>query len=134
MAKKTQKRTALQVLMAKLDGLPAREVAPPPIPVERLIREARALIVVAMQDRDDSKKDRPSGRAGERDDTQSIDTRDRAATLLVGAMTEIRATGAYVFRRKPRRVVKYYSAYNTQRRTRRRGNAPAPSAPEETPA
>jgi len=46
-------------------------------------------------------------RAGDRDEAAAIDLRNRAAVHLQDAVAEIRATGAYVFRRQPRKAVKF---------------------------
>jgi hypothetical protein len=55
---------------------------------------------------------------------QAMDLRNRAATHLWAAMTHVRAAGAYAFRRQPRTLAKFRSAYNTFRRTGRRAPPP----------
>jgi hypothetical protein len=68
-------------------------------------------------------------RAGDNDEIQAMDTRNRAAAYLADAMAEVRATGIYVFRRHPRNATKFRSPYNNIRRGGRKPS-PTPSAPE----
>jgi hypothetical protein len=68
-------------------------------------------------------------RAGDVDEIQAMDVRNRAAAYLAIAMAEVRATGVYVFRRHPRNATKFRSPYNNIRRGGRKPS-PTPSAPE----
>jgi hypothetical protein len=55
------------------------------------------------------------------------EVRDRIASLLIETMAEIRAAGAYAFRKDPRTLAKFHSAYNgAKRKKRRRGPSEAP--------
>lgn len=71
-------------------------------------------------------------RAGDAETAAKKDLRDRAATLLSDAVSITRLTGAYVFRKDPRRLLNYRSAYNAELRARAarraREEAPAPAA------
>jgi hypothetical protein len=67
-----------------------------------------------------------SRRGSDREESGAQDLRDRAASHLQAAMSEIRATGAYVFRKRPALLVKFRSAYYRERRLRREKPAPAP--------
>ena len=75
-------------------------------------------------------------RAGDESVDAAKDLRDRAATYLADAIALTRATGAYVFRKDPRRLLSYRSAYNAERRVRsEQANKPAaPPAPVTPPA
>jgi hypothetical protein len=55
-------------------------------------------------------------RAADRNEYSAMNTRDRAATLLADTMAEVRAAGAYAFRKDARMLAKFRSAYNQQRR------------------
>ncbi|MEO7111809.1 MAG: hypothetical protein ABI183_15310 [Polyangiaceae bacterium] len=57
------------------------------------------------------------------------DLRDRYATLLEQAMSEVRAAGVYVFRKQPDVQAKFRSSYTAAKRTKR-----GKSAPTTTPA
>ena len=57
-------------------------------------------------------------RTEDRADAASLDVRDRASTLLVHAMGEIRAGGVYAFRGNPTMSAKFRSSYLVQRRAR----------------
>lgn len=65
-------------------------------------------------------------RAGSPDDAAERDVRDRAAVLLVRAMSEVRAAGIYAFRGKPSVQSKFRSAYRAKHRAPQ-----APAAPAE---
>ncbi len=56
----------------------------------------------------------------------ALETRDRAATLLADTMAEVRAYAALAFRKTPRLLAKFRSAYNA----RRKNGGRAPEAPE----
>ncbi len=75
-------------------------------------------------------------RAGDESVDAAKDLRDRAATYLSDAIALTRATGAYVFRKDPRRLLSYRSAYYAEHRARsERANKPAtPPAPVTPPA
>ncbi|HEU4407328.1 MAG TPA: hypothetical protein VFS43_18820 [Polyangiaceae bacterium] len=49
------------------------------------------------------------------------EVRDRIASLLVETMAEVRAAGAFAFRKEPRVLAKFHSAYNVAKRRRRGG-------------
>ncbi len=66
-------------------------------------------------------------RAADAGEGRAIDLRNRAATHLVGLMTEVRAAGAYVFRKEPNVLVKFRSAYNVVRRARGRRKGASPT-------
>jgi hypothetical protein len=70
-------------------------------------------------------------RGGDRQ-AAALDLRNRAAAHLQEAVSEIRATGVYVFRHEPRIATKFRSAYNARRRARR--SAGAPNATPTRPA
>lgn len=55
-------------------------------------------------------------RAADRNEYSAMNTRDRAATLLANTMAEVRAAGAYAFRKDARMLAKFRSAYNQRRR------------------
>ncbi|HEU4411484.1 MAG TPA: hypothetical protein VFS43_39935 [Polyangiaceae bacterium] len=55
-------------------------------------------------------------RAADRTEHAAMDTRDRAATLLAETMADVRAAGVYAFRKDPRMLAKFRSAYNQRRR------------------
>ncbi|HEU4536935.1 MAG TPA: hypothetical protein VFS00_22590 [Polyangiaceae bacterium] len=71
-------------------------------------------------------------RAADRSEYQAMNTRDRAATLLAEAMSEVRAAGAYAFRKDARMLAKFRSAYNQRRRkASKRPETEEPSFPSE---
>lgn len=71
-------------------------------------------------------------RAADRNEYVAMNTRDRAATLLAETMAEVRAAGVYTFRKDPRMLAKFRSAYNQRRRkTTKRPDAEEPSLPSE---
>jgi hypothetical protein len=77
-------------------------------------------------------------RAGDATTAAAKDLRDRAATLLAEAVAVTRLTGAYVFRKDPRRLLHYRSGYNAETRARaarRRQDdpTPTPADPAATP-
>ncbi len=59
-------------------------------------------------------------RAVDGDEVSALELRDRAATHLWAAMAEVRAAGAYAFRKNPRALARFRSAYNAQHRAKRR--------------
>lgn len=59
-------------------------------------------------------------RAVDGDEAAALDMRNRASTYLWAAMVEVRAAGAYVFRKDPRVLARFRSAYNAQHRPKRR--------------
>jgi hypothetical protein len=65
-----------------------------------------------------------AGRRGGHREAAAFDLRNRAAVYLQEAVSEIRATGVYVFRHEPRIATKFRSAYNARRRARRSAGAP----------
>ncbi|MBL9009458.1 MAG: hypothetical protein JNJ46_34705 [Myxococcales bacterium] len=75
-------------------------------------------------------------RAGDADLAAAKDLRDRAATYLSDAVALTRLTGAYVFRKDPRKLLNYRSGYNAERRARKGdpGTPPSPPAPPTPPS
>jgi hypothetical protein len=75
-------------------------------------------------------------RAGDATTAAAKDLRDRAATLLAEAVAVTRLTGAYVFRKDPRRLLHYRSGYNAElraRAARRKQDDPAPTPADPAP-
>jgi hypothetical protein len=66
-------------------------------------------------------------RAADRSEYVAMNTRDRAATLLAETMAEVRAAGAYTFRKDQRMLAKFRSEYNQRRR--KAGKPPEPEEP-----
>jgi hypothetical protein len=57
-------------------------------------------------------------RSGDTEEAAALDLRNRAATHLLVAVNEVRATGDYVFRKSPRIVVRFRSDRSAERRAR----------------
>lgn len=73
-------------------------------------------------------------RGADGEEVGALDTRDRAASLLIETMAEVRAAGAYAFRKNPRVLVKFRSAYNARRgRGSKQPDAPVPPVPPAPP-
>lgn len=64
-------------------------------------------------------------RTADREEIAAKELRDRVATLLADAMSEVRAAGAYAFRKQPRTLAKFRSAHNAKRRARDKARATA---------
>lgn len=73
-------------------------------------------------------------RAGDAELVAAKDLRDRAATYLSDAVALTRLTGAYVFRKDPRKLLNYRSGYYSQVRSRRGSDKPGDETPKPSPA
>lgn len=62
-------------------------------------------------------------RTADREEVAARELRDRVATLLADAIGEVRAAGAYVFRKEPRTLAKFRSAYGAAKSARARARA-----------
>lgn len=51
--------------------------------------------------------------------SETREVRDRIASLLIETMAEVRAAGAFTFRKNPRALAKFHSSYNVAKRRRR---------------
>ncbi|HEU4535741.1 MAG TPA: hypothetical protein VFS00_16560, partial [Polyangiaceae bacterium] len=102
--------------LAQINAEPARQAA--------LARELSATLAAKL-----------ARRRGSPDGTSEVrEVRDRIATLLIDTMAEIRAAGAYAFRKDPAQLAKFRSPYNGEKRGRRpRADEPLATPPAPPP-
>lgn len=71
-------------------------------------------------------------RAGDNEETEALELRNRATTFLWEAMSEVRSAGAYAFRNDPEVLPLFRSAYRQAHRSPRPGTPDAPVTPNPT--